>query len=417
MDAIVLSRVGGILGPFAAIFGLVMNGIYNILDLVGIQNVALTIIIFTLISDLLMLPLTIKQQKFSRVSALVQPEIQKIQKKYKGKTDEVSQRRMQNETMAVYNKYGASPSSGCLPMLISLPIMFALYRIIYNIPSYVTSVGNLFKTIAEPMSQVTNGGDILASVMEELSITGVSLDFTSIDSIIDVLNNVKTTGWDTIANAFAAHPEVVDAIASVKETIIEINSIPGGLNVMDSPVNFSNGVAGIFPGILIPILAGVTQYLSVKITSAKQSNNNSPEQDQMASTMNTMNVTMPLVSVFICFTLPAGVGLYWICNAVFRTIFSVMINKYYNTKDIEELTKKDAERIAEKNAKREAILKDYEEKNPSRARNSSMSDIAKGSHAKKEYKSNYKASNAEKPKNADSISSVAHMLDRNKKEN
>lgn len=416
MDAIVLSRVGGILGPFAAIFGLVMNSIYDILDLVGIQNVALTIIIFTLISDLLMLPLTIRQQKFSRVSALVQPEIQKIQKKYKGKTDEVSQRRMQNETMAVYNKYGASPSSGCLPLLISLPIMFALYRIIYNIPSYVESIGNLFMTIAEPMSKVTNGGDILSGVMTELNITAVQLDFTSIDSIIDVLNNVKTTGWDTIANAFAAHPEVVDAINGVKDTIIEINSMPGGLNVMDAPVNFSNGVAGIFPGILIPILAGVTQYLSVKITSAKQSNNSSPEQDQMASTMKIMNVTMPLVSVWICFTLPVGVGLYWICNAVFRTIFSVMINKYYSTKDIEELTKKEAEKIAEKNAKREAILKEYEEKNPSRARNSSMSDIARGNHSKKDYKPNYKAANGEKPKNADSISSVAHMLDRNKKE-
>lgn len=119
MDAITLSRVGGILGPFALIFGLVMNAIYNILGFVGIHNVALTIIIFTLISDILMLPLTIKQQKFTRVSALVQPEIQKIQKKYKGKTDELSQRRMQTETMAVYQKYNASPSSGCLPVLIS----------------------------------------------------------------------------------------------------------------------------------------------------------------------------------------------------------------------------------------------------------------------------------------------------------
>ena len=144
MDTIVLSKVGGILGPFAMIFGLILNAIYEVLDLVGIQNVALTIIIFTLISDLLMLPLTIKQQKFTRVSSLVQPEIQKIQKKYIGKTDELSQRRMQAETMDVYNKYGASPSAGCLPMLISFPIMLALYRIIYNIPSYVESIGNLF---------------------------------------------------------------------------------------------------------------------------------------------------------------------------------------------------------------------------------------------------------------------------------
>lgn len=415
MNAIVLSRVGGILGPFALIFGLIMNSIYDVLSLVGIQNVALTIIIFTLISDLLMLPLTIKQQKFTRVSALVQPEIQKIQKKYKGKTDEVSQRRMQAETMEVYNKYGASPSSGCLPLLISLPIMFALYRIIYNIPSYVESVGNLFMKIAEPISALGGTGEkLLNEVISELSITGVSLDFADIDSIVDVLNNIKTTGWTTVAEIFSAHPEVVESVNSVKDTIIEINSMPGGLNVMDAPVNFSHGIAGIFPGILIPILAGVTQYLSVKITSARQTKNSTPEQDQMAGTMKTMNVMMPLISVWICFTLPAGVGLYWICNALFRTIFSVMINKYYEKKDITELTAKQVEKIAEKNAKREAALKEYEEKNPSRARNSSMSDIAKGNHAKKEYQNTYKASDA--PVNTGSISSVAHMLDRNKKE-
>lgn len=412
MNAVVLSRVGGILGPFALIFGLIMNSIYDVLSLVGIQNVALTIIIFTLISDLLMLPLTIKQQKFTRVSTLVQPEIQKIQKKYKGKTDEVSQRRMQAETMEVYNKYGASPTAGCLPLLISLPIMFALYRIIYNIPSYVDSVGDLFMKVAEPISALGNTGEtLLNEVITKLSISGVNLDFADIDSIIDVLNKVKTTGWTTVTEVFSAHPDVVQSVNSVKDTIIEINSMPGGLNVMDAPVNFSNGLAGIFPGILIPILAGVTQYMSVKITSARQTKNTTPEQDQMAGTMNVM---MPLISVWICFTLPAGVGLYWICNALFRTIFSVMINKYYEKKDITELTAKQAEKIAEKNAKREAAMKQYEEKNPSRARNSSMSDIAKGSHSKKEYKNTYKAS--DEPVNTGSISSVAHMLDRNKKE-
>lgn len=109
MDMIVLSKVGGILGPFALILGLIMNFIYEVLDLVGIPNVALAIILFTLITNLLMLPLTIKQQRYTRVSSLVTPEIQKINKKYKGKTDAVSQRRMQAETMEVYKKYGASP--------------------------------------------------------------------------------------------------------------------------------------------------------------------------------------------------------------------------------------------------------------------------------------------------------------------
>ena len=229
MDMIVLSKVGGILGPFALILGLIMNFIYEVLDLVGIPNVALAIILFTLITNLLMLPLTIKQQRYTRVSSLVTPEIQKINKKYKGKTDAVSQRRMQAETMEVYKKYGASPTSGCLPLLISFPILLALYRIIYNIPSYVNSIHDLFMTIAEPISHTANGAAIMDQLIADLHINVGKFEFT-IEKIIDVLNNMKTTNWDALASAFASNPEVVQGINSVKDTIININEIPGGFH-------------------------------------------------------------------------------------------------------------------------------------------------------------------------------------------
>lgn len=174
--------------------------------------------------------------------------------------------------MEVYKKYGASPSSGCLPLLISFPILLALYRIIYNIPSYVNSIHDLFLTIATPIQQTTGGAAIMDQLIEELRISVSSFDFNNVEKIIDALNGVKTTGWDTVANAFASNPDVVQAIDKVKDTIININSMPGGLNVMDAPVHFSQGVAGIFPGILIPILAGVSQYVSVKITTPKNNN-------------------------------------------------------------------------------------------------------------------------------------------------
>lgn len=414
MDTIVLSKVGGILGPFAMIFGLILNAIYEVLDLVGIQNVALTIVLFTLIANILMLPLTIKQQRYARVSALVTPEVQKIQKKYKGKTDELSQRRLQAETAEIYQKYGASPSSGCLPMLISFPIMIALYRIIYNIPSYVNSIYSLFLTVAEPISKAANGAEIMEGLIKELNIAVSGFDINNIEKIIDVLNNVKTTGWDTVANAFASNPEVVQAINGVKDTIIEINSMPGGLNVMDAPVHLSQGISGIFPGILIPILAGVTQYLSVKITTPK-TNNVQDQQNEMAGSMKTMNAVMPLVSVWFCITLPAGVGLYWVCNAVFRTMGIIIVNRFFNNKDIDQLVKENTEKIAEKKAK-----KGLNSPSASGTERSyqSMSDIAKANRSKKDYNSkNYNSSNEDKPLNADSISSIAHMLDRNKKDN
>ena len=418
MDVIVLSKVTGILGPFASIFGLIMNAIYELLDLVGVPNVALTIILFTLIANLLMLPLTIKQQRYTRVSSLVTPEIQKINKKYKGKTDQVSQRRMQAETMEVYQKYGASPSSGCLPLLISFPILLALYRIIYNIPSYVNSIHALFLTIADPIRQTTGGAEIMDGLIKELGIAVSKFDFNDVEKIIDALNGVKTTGWDTVANAFAPNPDVVQAIHSVKDTIININSMPGGLNVMDAPVHLSQGVAGIFPGILIPILAGVSQYVSVKITTPK-TNNTAAQENDMAQSMKMVNMIMPLFSVWICFTLPAGVGLYWVCNSVFRTLSIVIVNRFFNNKDIDELVKENAKKVAERKGKpslTEKVMNGGASASQAENKNyQSMSDIAKANRSKKEYTpKNYKPVDKDAPLNGDSISSIAHMLDKSK---
>lgn len=418
MDVIVLSKVTGILGPFASIFGLIMNAIYELLDLVGVPNVALTIILFTLIANLLMLPLTIKQQRYTRVSSLVTPEIQKINKKYKGKTDQVSQRRMQAETMEVYQKYGASPSSGCLPLLISFPILLALYRIIYNIPSYVNSIHALFLTIADPIRQTTGGAEIMDGLIKELGIAVSKFDFNDVEKIIDALNGVKTTGWDTVANAFASNPDVVQAIHSVKDTIININSMPGGLNVMDAPVHLSQGVVGIFPGILIPILAGVSQYVSVKITTPK-TNNTAAQENDMAQSMKMVNMIMPLFSVWICFTLPAGVGLYWVCNSVFRTLSIVIVNRFFNNKDIDELVKENAKKVAERKGKpslTEKVMNGGASASQAENKNyQSMSDIAKANRSKKEYTpKNYKPVDKDAPLNGDSISSIAHMLDKSK---
>ena len=126
MSFIMLTQVGGFLGPFAWVFGQVFNLLYELLSLVGIENVAITVILFTIVTKLLMTPLTIKQQKFSKLSNKMNPELTAIQEKYKGKKDEQSIRLMQIEQQAVYEKYGTNPTAGCLPMLIMFTIMFAL---------------------------------------------------------------------------------------------------------------------------------------------------------------------------------------------------------------------------------------------------------------------------------------------------
>ena len=102
-----------ILGDIARILGWIINQIFNFLDSVGVANVGVAIILFTIIVYMLMIPLTYKQQKFSRMSMRMNPEIQAIQKKYKGKQDQASMLKMQDETKAVYAKYGTSPTGTC----------------------------------------------------------------------------------------------------------------------------------------------------------------------------------------------------------------------------------------------------------------------------------------------------------------
>lgn len=120
------------------IFGKILLGIdWAVYHTIGIHNTGLCIILLTIVIYTIMAPLNAKQQKSSRLMSLVSPEVQKIQKKYKGKTDQASQMKQNEETQRVYAKYGISPFGGCLPLLITMPILFCLYQVMYNIKDYV----------------------------------------------------------------------------------------------------------------------------------------------------------------------------------------------------------------------------------------------------------------------------------------
>ena len=121
-----LTQSGGILGPIASVLGIIMDFLFQITGQFGILNVGLCIILFTIVTKMLMLPLTIKQQKTTKLMSVMNPEIQAIQNKYKGKTDNESMQRQNVEIQAVYEKYGTSMTGGCLPLLIQMLILFAL---------------------------------------------------------------------------------------------------------------------------------------------------------------------------------------------------------------------------------------------------------------------------------------------------
>lgn len=132
------------LGWLNQLLGLAMNGIdWCMYHLLGVHNVGWCIVIFTLFVYILMYPLNSKQQKSSRLMNKINPEIKAIQKKYKNKKDQASQMKMNQETQDIYAKYGISPFGGCLPLLITMPILFALYNVIRNIPYYVNGIGSM----------------------------------------------------------------------------------------------------------------------------------------------------------------------------------------------------------------------------------------------------------------------------------
>ena len=143
-----------IIGPIAELIGIIMNGIFVVLSKIGLPNVGLSIIFMTILIYMLMLPLTIRQQKFSKLQRKMQPELQKIQKKYQGRKDSASVAAQQEEMKQVYDKYGVSASGSCVQLLIQMPILFALYRVFYNVPAYLSSVKAAFYPLVDNLYQL-----------------------------------------------------------------------------------------------------------------------------------------------------------------------------------------------------------------------------------------------------------------------
>lgn len=374
MELLFLTKTGGILKPFAIVLGWIINYIYKFLELIGIPNIGLAIILFTLIVNIILLPMTIKQQKYTKLSAVMNPEIQKIQAKYKGKKDEVSMRRMQAETQAVYQKYGTSTMGGCLYMLIQLPILFALYRVIYNIPAYVDSVYSLYEPMANGILAFSDGMNQANTLIQELGIrvSQFTEESFATNSIIDMLYNLKVADWTRFTEVFGSSIINPDNVA----TITRINTFIGGLNIADPPT-----ANGWWPGVLIPILSGVTQWLSIKISSAQSSvqaqANDKDNPNPMGNSMKMMNTIMPLFSVFICWTLQIGLGIYWIASAVFRTLISVIINKYLDKEGVDVIIEKNREKAKKKAEKRGDKPSRFEEYAKQSTKNIEMAEAAR----------------------------------------
>ena len=346
-----LTKSGGFLGPIATVLGYVMSGIFALLVAINIPNIGLAIILFTIVIYMLMFPLTYRQQKFSRMTPLMNPELNAIRDKYKGKQDQASMQRMNEETQMVYAKYGVNPAGSCVQLAIQMLILFPLYRVIMNIPAYVPQVKEVFVELAGKLLTTTGAEKYLTDIAKSIQAMTISKSFTE-NTIIDTLYKFRPTNWTGLAEQF---PELSDIIAKTQKTIGGMNNFLG-LDIANTPMNIIKEHATVWlviAAVLVPVLAAATQWISVKLSMAGSTQ---PEgTDQMAGTMKTMNNVMPLMSAFFCLTLPVGMGIYWIMSAVVRTVQTWFINKRLEKVDMSELLKQNMEKNKKKMEKKGGV--------------------------------------------------------------
>ena len=347
---------GAILGPIAKGLGWIMDKIYSFMSNVcGIDNIALTIIIFTVFIYLALLPLTYQQQKFSVLSRKMQPEIKAVQEKYKGKKDQASMQAQQEETQMIYDKYGISPTGSCVQMLIQMPILFALYRVFYNVPAYITSVKNTFGDLVYGIINTDGYASKMQTIYDNAGLGNVQVDFSSAnqaainDNIIDVLYKLSDKGWGSVVDAF---PKLTDVINSTHSALADINYF-FILNISDTPLNLiKTGFTGkqwglLIAALLVPVCSYLSQMINIKLTPQ-----NTDQNDQMAAQMKTMNTMMPLMSLIIAFSVPVGLVLYWIVGALVRMVQQIILNKHFEKINLEDIIEKNKDKAAKKAEKR-----------------------------------------------------------------
>lgn len=414
---IFLTAQGGFLGPFCWLLGKILNLIYEGLSAVGINNLALCIIIFTLVVKLILLPFTLRQQKGSKINQFIQPEIQKIQKKYKNKTDQDSMLKQQQETQEVYRKYGTSMTNGCLLSFIQLPIIYALYRVIYNIPAYVPAIKQLYIPIAEQILKVEKYAETISTFVTDNKITTASkgintlskLDAASVtdNNIIDIISQFSMTQWEAFSNLFSGNTDLINAITTNVPQINDLNQFILGINISEAPgwkISWA---------LIIPITAALFQFLSTKTMQATQPDmsGGDPTAAQSAAMMKSMTYTMPLMSLFFCITLPAGIGLYWSISALISLLIQLAINIYYDKfADMDKILEKQMEKAKKKNKKKK---KSFMEKMLEAAGNAESSNSSSNSVAGtslKNYTSTSSDNNASTTYRKGSIASKANIM-------
>lgn len=255
-----------------------------------IRNYGIVLILFTILVKAALFPLSIKQQKSSAKMAIFQPKIAEIQKKYAN-----NKQKQQEEMMKLYEAHGYNPMSGCLPLLIQFPILFGIIDVVYNPLTHILRIPK--DTIASAVEILKTNYEALGQMVGQQQL-----------QIVSEMQNPEHAQWFASLGA-----DFVDKVSHFDYTLF-------GLDLGQIPVFGWNWL------ILVPILSGVTSLL-VSIISMRMSPSG---QQQQGGMMKAMMYLMPLMSVWIAFSVPVGVGIYWIVSNVLSGVQSVVLFKLYN---------------------------------------------------------------------------------------
>jgi len=279
-------------------FGLILLALYNF-----VQNYGIAVILFALIVKLVCIPLAVKGKKSMLAMTAMQAELQTLQKKYAN-----NRVKLNEEMQKLYDKHGVNPMSGCLPQFIPLPIMMGLYYAVQQPLQYIVGLGK--ESIVNLAEFI--GLDNLANVTYTVQITIAE----KLNAFVDAAGNFP--------------PEITACIVDEGATLIPLDFNFFGLNLALTPSLREPGVMW-----LIPILSGVTAFLSTYIMQ-KMQGLNQKQNNPAAGQMRMMNIMMPLMSVYFGFILPGAIGIYWIFNNVFSCVQEVCLTTYFRRKQPKE---------------------------------------------------------------------------------
>ena len=253
--------------------------------------------LFALLVKIILLPFSIKQQKTSIKQAKMRPKEMAIRKKYKGRTDKVTQQKMQNEIMELYQRENYNPMSGCLPLLIQMPVIIILYNVIINPLKHICG------WTAEQISAIGSYLSVEESVLKTLSARDISL--------VEYMTPDK-------------HAAINDALTAAGLEAVDFSVIPnfmiGAFDLSAQPA-FWNWL------LLVPVFTFVFQFIASKIQRKFTFQPGIGQEQQTKSTMMVMDIMLPAMTTLIAFRVPAAIGIYWMFNNILGVVQTILLHK------------------------------------------------------------------------------------------